>query len=85
MNFEDHNRRLSRLEGRMQYMESMMQALLARLGINPAEVEPQAPPLPQAIREALMAGDRLKAIKLYREQYGVDMKTAQDAIERGLF
>jgi ribosomal protein L7/L12 len=29
-----------------------------------------------------MAGDKIKAIKIYREFYGVGMKEAQDAIER---
>ena len=83
MSFEDHARRLARLEGRMQRIETMMQAVLIRLGINPAEMEPHLPPLSRAIQEALLAGDKLKAIKLYREMYGVGLKEAQDAIEGG--
>ena len=33
-----------------------------------------------AIREALLSGDKLKAIKLYRSVYGVGLKEAQDAL-----
>jgi ribosomal protein L7/L12 len=36
----------------------------------------------QAIHDAMMAGDKIKAIKLYRELYGVDFKTAQDALSK---
>jgi len=81
----EHSRRLSHLEGRMQRVEMMLQAMAARLGINLAEIEPQMPPLQQAIQEALLSGDKLKAIKLYREQYGVSLKEAQDAIDKGSF
>jgi ribosomal protein L7/L12 len=76
-----YEERVVHLEARMRRMETMMQALLTHLGINPAELEPQLPPLPQTIREALLAGDKMKAIKLYREMYGVSLKEAQDAIE----
>jgi len=77
-------KRLVQLEARMSRMEAMMQALLIRLDINPAEVTPQEPPeiraIQDAIRAALMMGDKIKAIKLYREYYGVGLKEAQDAI-----
>lgn len=73
--------RLTHLESRMRRIESMMQVLLMRLGINPAEIEAQSPPLPPAIQDALRAGDRLKAIKLYREMYGAGLEEAQRAIE----
>ena len=61
-------------------MEAMVQALLIHLGINPAELTPQEPPEIRAIREALLLGDRMKAIKLYRSFYGVGLQEAQDAI-----
>lgn len=55
-------------------------------GFGSAGVTPgapaQEPPQLQAIRAAMMAGDKIKAIRLYRELYGVDMKTAQDALSR---
>lgn len=62
-------------------MEGMMQALLIRLGINPAEVTPQEPPENRAIREAVLSGDKIKAITLYRALYGVGLKEAKDAID----
>ncbi len=62
-------------------MEAMVQALLIHLGINPAEFTPQEPPEIRAVREALLLGDRMKAIKLYRGLYGVGLKEAQDAID----
>ncbi len=34
-----------------------------------------------AIREALLSGDKMKAIKLYRNVYGVGLKEAQDALD----
>jgi ribosomal protein L7/L12 len=34
-----------------------------------------------AIREALLSGDKMKAIKLYRSVYGVGLKEAQDALD----
>jgi hypothetical protein len=34
-----------------------------------------------AIRAAALAGDKIKAIKLYRELYGVDFKTAEAAVQ----
>ena len=34
-----------------------------------------------AIRAAMLAGDKMQAIKLYRGLYGVDLKTAQAAVE----
>jgi ribosomal protein L7/L12 len=62
-------------------METMMQALLIRLGIDSAEVTPQEPPETRAIREALLSGHKIKAIKLYRELYGVSLKEGKDAID----
>lgn len=62
-------------------MESAMQALLARLDIDPAEFIPQQSQDNQAIWNALMAGNKILAIKIYREQYGVGLKEAKDAID----
>ena len=62
-------------------METMMQALLLRLGINPAELTPPERPEIRAIREALLSGNKMKAIQLYRSLYGVSLKEAQDALD----
>ncbi len=65
----------------MMRLEAMMKVVLNQLGIDPAQFEPPMAPEERAIRQALMEGDKLKAIKIYREHYGVDAKTAMDAIE----
>src|SRR6266700_4269370 len=53
-------KRLVQLEARMSRMEAMMQALLIRLDINPADITPPEPPeirvIHDAIRAALMMG-----------------------------
>jgi ribosomal protein L7/L12 len=77
----EYYRRLIQLEARMHRMEAMMQALLVRLGVESAEVTPQEPPETGAIREALLLGKKIEAIKLYRELYGVGLKEAKDAID----
>lgn len=69
------------LQAKVHHLEGMMQLLLARLGIDPAEVEPQAPPLDQNIHNALMRGNKIEAIKLYREQTGLGLKEAKDTID----
>ncbi len=73
--------RLTRLEARMRQMETAMQALLIRLGIDPAEVMPRMEQQNQAIWDALLAGDKILAIKLYREEYGVGLKEAKDVVD----
>lgn len=73
--------RLVQLEARVARIESAVQALIARLGIDPAEFIPQQSQDNQAIWNALMAGNKILAIKIYREQYGVGLKEAKDAID----
>lgn len=73
--------RLTRLEARVHQLEAAMQEALTRLGIDPAEFLPQQSQDNQAIWSALMAGNKILAIKLYREQYGVGLKEAKDAID----
>jgi ribosomal protein L7/L12 len=81
---QEYYRRLIQLEARMHRMETMMQALFVRLGIDPVEVvpqEPEEPPEVKTIRTALLSGEKIKAIKLYREVYGVSLKEAKDAVD----
>jgi ribosomal protein L7/L12 len=77
--------RFVRLEARVHQMEEAMQALCIRLGLDPAEVLPkellQGQQLNPAIRDALLRGNKIEAIKLYREQYSVGLKEAKDAID----
>jgi ribosomal protein L7/L12 len=57
-----------------------IQNMLQELQRNPA-IPPQERPEMGAIRETLLSGDRMKAIKLYRSVYGVGLKEAQDALD----
>ncbi len=97
MSFEEHSRQLTILQARMHRMETMMQQLLTILSTShdhPGQMtqlqqlrqelasSTQESPQMEAIRAAMMAGDKLKAIKLYRELYGVDFKSAQDALSK---
>jgi ribosomal protein L7/L12 len=50
-------------------------------GANQATVAPQEAPEIRAIRERLLAGDKIKAIALYRAYYNVDLRTAKAAID----
>jgi ribosomal protein L7/L12 len=81
MNEQEYYRRVDQLVTRMNRMEAMVQALLNHLGINPGELTPHEPPEIRAIREALLAGNKMKAIQLYRGLYGVGLKEAQDALD----
>jgi ribosomal protein L7/L12 len=66
---------------RTMQMETMLQELRLSQGINPVTVTPQERPEVGAIREALLSGDKIKAIKLYRSIYGVGLKEARDALD----
>ena len=57
-----------------------IQNMLQELHRDPG-IPPQERPEMGAIREALLSGDRMKAIKLYRSAYGVGLKEAQDALD----
>lgn len=76
-----YHKRIVQLEARMNRIEAMMQAVLIRLDINPADFMPPEPPEVILIREALLAGNKILAIKLYRELYGVGLKEAKDVID----
>jgi ribosomal protein L7/L12 len=60
--------------------QTQIQNMLQQLHGNP-EISPQERPELGAIREALLSGDKMKAIKLYRSVYGVGLKEAQDALD----
>lgn len=81
---EEYYSRQAQLEERIDRMEAMMRALCVRLGINPAALEVQGRsdlPGVEAIREALLSGKKINAIKIYREIYGVGLKEAKEAVE----
>ena len=80
MNEQEYYRRVDQLVTKVNRLETLMQQLLIRLSINPAELMPPEPPEIRAIREALLSGNKMKAIQLYRSLYGVGLKEAQDAL-----
>ncbi len=65
-----------------------MQAMLQELREGPTTQsvtrgsDTRQPPEMVAIRQALLAGERLKAIQLYRSLYGVGLKEAMEALDR---
>ena len=77
----EHHRRISQLEAKVRQLEAIVHGLCGHLDIDPAAFIPPEPPMHQAIREALFQGDKIKAIKLYRELYRVDLRTAKEAID----
>lgn len=81
---EEYYSRLAQLEERIEQMEVMMQALIIHLGINPAALMARGMSGSQeigAIREALLSGNKINAIKIYRSIYGVGLKEAKEAVE----
>ncbi len=75
---------LADVERTMQ-MQTMLQAMhlssdIYMAGINPVAVTREVRPEMEAIREALLSGDRIKAIKLYRSVYGGSLREAEDAL-----
>lgn len=48
--------------------------------MEPISQQPERPEM-VAIRQALLAGNKLQAIKLYRNLYGGSLKDAKDAID----
>ena len=89
MDDKEFARHITSLQARMNRMEALMQEVLIHLGIhtegaagiNPVAVPPQERPEIGAIRQALLSGNKMKAIQLYRSLYGVSLKEAQDALD----
>ena len=86
--------RMNRLETMMQQLLTVLttsgatapgeriqlQNMLRELQGNP-QIQPQERPEIRAIREAMLSGNKIQAIKLYRSVYGVGLKEAKDAID----
>jgi ribosomal protein L7/L12 len=64
-----------------------IQVILRELRNDPDNIHPAEPIAPQerpemaAIRHTLLTGNKLQAIKIYRNIYRVSLKDAQDAID----
>lgn len=64
------------LEQRLERIERRLDRISEHLGLD-AEVPPDV----KRIRELIRAGHKIDAIKAYREQHGVGLKEAKDAID----
>ena len=67
-------------------MQGMLQELRGDSGTyaaggNPGAIPSQERPEIAAIRQELLAGNKLKAIQLYRTLYGVSLQEAQNALD----
>lgn len=77
-----NDRRINRLERRLARMELKLDAIAGHLGVAVAEpAQPQLADLPD-VRQFLLEGKKIQAIKAYREHTGVRLKDAKDAVER---
>lgn len=61
---------------RIERLERRVDAIMAHLGI----AEPPEPPA-DPIRDLARGGNKIGAIKLYREQHGVGLREAKEAVE----
>ncbi len=80
MNFETENRnRIIRLEQKVDF-------LLRELGLVEKEKEeanlPNFDPILDEVAALVRQGNKIAAIKLYREKTGADLKTAKDAVDK---
>ena len=77
-NTSHHDARLNRLEQKLDH-------IMREMGISQPTLTatPLAPPLPniEAIKESLHRGNKIEAIKLYREMTNMGLKEAKDAGE----
>ncbi|WP_207922858.1 hypothetical protein [Micromonospora sp. KC606] len=60
---------------RLAEIERKLQLVMDRLGV----VDDR--PAPPGVREHLTRGEKIKAIKAYREATGADLRTAKEAVE----
>ncbi|NJK43870.1 MAG: hypothetical protein HC933_05910 [Pleurocapsa sp. SU_196_0] len=68
---------LEALQARVATLEAQMQVILEHLGVDNAS--PQA--WEQDLLELIRSNQKIEAIKLYREQTGLGLKEAKDAVE----
>jgi ribosomal protein L7/L12 len=70
------------LEARIARLEALVTYLYERTMSGLPDLDAAADPrLPDGVREALAKGDKIAAVKAYREATGADLRTAQQAID----
>ena len=70
------------LRSRVNELEDRLNFLYHRLNIEYADLDSN-PALSPQIQDALRRGNKIEAIKIYRELTGVGLAEAKQAIERG--
>jgi hypothetical protein len=60
---------------RLAQIERRLQLVMDHLGVDDPD------PAPPGVREQLTRGNKIAAIKAYREATGVDLRTAKEAVE----
>lgn len=69
-------RRFGRVERRIARIERRLESIADHLGI------PESTPELGQVEELLRGGQKIRAIRVYREITGADLKEAKDAVER---
>jgi ribosomal protein L7/L12 len=72
------------LKSRINELEEKLQIVYRRLNMDYANPDPASsdPALSPQIRDALRRGNKIEAIKIYRELTGVGLAEAKQAIDR---
>lgn len=70
--------KIDSIEQRAERLERKINRIVLHLGIADADAAPQEL---SAIRELLLQGSKIDAIKAYREEYNVGLKEAKDAVD----
>ena len=70
--------KIDRIEHRVERLERKINRIIRHLGIESADATPQEP---NAIRELLLQGRKIDAIKAYRAEYNVGLKEAKEAVD----
>jgi ribosomal protein L7/L12 len=79
-------RKIQRMERKLDQVERKLDAVIEHLGLDVAA--PGLPPLPRLepgldeVHEFLRQGQKIQAIKAYRESTGAGLKDAKEAVER---
>jgi ribosomal protein L7/L12 len=75
----DTNREMAEIRKRLDLLESRVGFMMRNLGLDTVEVKHQS--VSSEILNLLAAGDKIGAIKAYRNQTGAGLKDAKDFIE----
>jgi ribosomal protein L7/L12 len=76
-----NERRIAELESRLARLEQRVDMIAGRLGFgDPGAMQPGMTDMTE-IEQMLRKGQKIEAIKIYRQKTGVGLKEAKDAVE----